>query len=467
MKNRGHNVNSGWIRKQSEYLNDIWEFLKCEKNVDDSSETSIVRVAHEISTNTTIVSSEGHGDEGKMDEEEDLAPPPPPSAMVSMTRAMKNMWHHGDHIPLVLPSKETISSFDRNDLYGTNENDLKHLLQYGSKSRANRSFDHMLMFVRLTSIGIRPKKEYITWCERQHFNTFASRVNHGEIVCNEYVTRALNDGIKFKCTSVCDEVGFIRFKDLDDHLYTLETYVTGFGTRHPRGYNTPDVPHMGSRSLHAMGGNMAALHLYTTWKDAIKLTKEHVHSVKVSINDVEKTEKTLRDWEAEGNDIDLIQSFRVNLEARVEETVKKLAEAEKAYTLVCTTRHKLKEKVVQALADVYIKYTYVTPGHLLSLRKTLAKPEPDHVAFVRTRVAEIQRRMQDNTMSVRRALIELDMWDGCGNIPSFTRASVNVSFACIARRIHPDKNDGRVEMDEHLDQFQRARNCLHQYLETT
>jgi len=216
-----------------------------------------------------------------------------------------------------------------------------------------------------------------------------------------------------------------------------------------------------------MGGNQSALKLYIGWRDAIKDAKARVRTVRVHLEGAESAQKALRDWEEQGTDPDLIQSFRVNWETRVEETVEELARAEKAYTSVCTTRKKLAGTVVQALADAYVKYPYVTPVHLLSLHKTLKNNlEPDHVAPVRTRVNELRRRMREITMSVRRALVELDMWDGCRNMPAFTRNSVSISFARAVRSIHPDKNDGRVETRAvQLEQVQNARNCLHQHLE--
>jgi hypothetical protein len=467
METRGESVNSGWLRGVSKYLDEIWDFNKDAAPAPAPAAALVVTSEGPPAVSSDVALCEDG--EGGDEEAPPPPPPPPPSSMVCMSQAMQSVWHSGNEIPLVLPLKSTTLGFDRNDLYGKNEAELKRMLHYAPQLGTTRTSDHSLMFVRLTAVGSPrgPKKEYITWCERCHFSAFASQVNHGEVVCNDYVTRALHKGVKFRCSSVCDEIGFLRMRDLDDQLYMLETYVSGFGSRHPHGYNTPDVPHMGSRSLHAMGGNLAALNLYIAWTDAIKLTKQHVRAVGLHVTQAVSAIRALNTWEAQGTDPDLIQSFRVNWETRVQEATEGLAEAEKAYTAVCTTRRKLTHKVVQALADAYVKYTYVHPLHLISLRKTLNKPEPDHVAPVRSRVQELQRKLKKTTMSVRRALVELEMWDGCRDMPHFTRASVNLSFARIARRIHPDKNEGRVvENDEHLEKYQNARNCLHQYIES-
>lgn len=319
------------------------------------------------------------------------------------------------------------------------------------------------MFVKLTTQGTAHPRSYITWCTRGNFRLFASHVNNRTVICNDRVTRALDNGARFLCTSVCDDVGFLRMQELDDVLYLLEGYIDGYGTRTPRGLNSDEVVHVYHRSLYHMGGNRVALQVYTKWKDAVQRTLLRVEKVKVCVKESLEALKACQEWEEKGTDFDLTEAFCVKWETKCTEAFSELARAEREFTAVWKLRRQLSGIIVTALADAYLHFT-TQPTHLLELRETLNAPEPDHVAQVRASVNDLRRLLAGRNMSVRNALIELELWDGKKSMPFFCRETVNQAFGRIARRTHPDKNPNPAE-HERPARFQEARDCLRNYLD--
>jgi len=452
MIDRGVIVHSNWARTTSTHLTEVWDFVK-----PTTPETSLV-VVPDAKTALVPVACEAPP-------AVDTPPPPPPKSMLTLTTAMRRCWFEGGELPLVAPlAADPPPAFDRNDLYHTNEHALHELVEEGVKAR---TFDNMLMFVRLTTGERRELREYITWCHRSELTTFATKVNHGHVRCNDKVSAVINGGGRFTLKPVCDEVGFLNMAELDNVLYLLEGYLDGYGTRHPAGLNPTEVPHLVHRSLNQMGGNLAALKMYAKWDEHVKRTKGHVTKVNLLVAEARKALAACEEWEARGTDRTLTEAFCVKWETKCEEATTALGRAENECTTARMMRHELGDKIVDALADAYVSSPFTTPTRLLNLRATLKSSEPDHVATARDNVSEIRRILEKRPTSVRKALIELDLWNGRGRLPSFTRQEVNSSFRQIARRIHPDKNPDRImsETPELLEKYQVARDCLQTYLE--
>ena len=458
---RGLIVSTGWVGAQCKYLQEIWSFLNPATAppvaaVAPSSTALVTTSTLTLAAPTTF----------PLAPEVLPPPPPPPTSMVLLTDAMRECWYRGVDLPLIAPSTNTLGDtipFDRNDLYCTNETALRELLEYGALPREQRELDHSLVFVKLSTGERKELREYITWCERRDLRTFASHINNHQVRCNDHVSHALNKGARFRCVPICDEVGFVRWDELDDMLYLLEGYMDGYGTRYPAGLNPREVPHMLHRSLNQMGGNRGALRAYAQWQEAVKRTLTRVAKVDTLIAESRGALRACQEWETRGTDFDLAEAFCVKWETKAGEADIELARAEREQTNVIKARRVLAGKIVDALTDAYVKSPYMTPTRLLELRATLQDPEPDHVKSVRVGVSELQRIIAGRGMSVRNALIELEIWDGKARMPFFCRETVNHAFRRITLRTHPDKNNN-VEQQELPQQFKDARNCLHSYL---
>ena len=434
LRERGVKCTTAWVRMHATHLESIWNSALATAPANDS-----------ITVVSTALATTSH------------PPVPPPTSMVTLTRAMRNLWYKNEALPLVMPPAH--ADFDRNDWYGTNLACLRRLLGYSSLAPSLRSADTSLMFVRLYN----GSREYITWCEKGEFVDFASKVNRGDVQCNDYVTRLIQSGTVFLCARVCDEIGHVDIEDVDDHLHLLEKYITAYGTRFPAGLNTTTVPHLGHRSLMYMGGNYIAMKVYIKWRETIQSANESVARIQHHLVSARATLNMCTSWAAAPNpDNELIESFRTKWEEQCNDAVRELARAEKIVAVATKLRMHLSTLVVDALADSYLKYPFLTPTFLLQLRVELQGASPDYLASARADVKTMLDEQSRHDMSIRRALIELEMWDGRNSIPFFTRQMVNTAFACIARRIHPDKTG--VASVELPAQFQRARDCLHEYL---
>ncbi len=457
---RGNVVNAKWVQTQCKHLHEIWSFINPDLSAEtDTPCTELVPIATSPSTLSLAIPSSAAT--------VDTSPPPPPLSMIYMRDALRNYWYKQVEIPLVAPpvthGVDDDIPFDRNDLYYTNEKELKKLLEYGALPREQLELSQSLMFVRLMTGEGRNLRQYITWCKRGEFHTFSSQVNNRDVRCNDYVTSAINKGLLFRVESVCDELGWMRIGDLDDFLYIMEGYIDGFGTRHPLGFNYSEVPHMVHRSLHQMGGNRAALQSYAKWQDAVQRTQARVGKVNALVEEAKKALKACQEWEEKNTDIDLAEVFCVKWETKCNESVAELMRAEKEFTNAWKARRQLNDNIVGALADTYINLPYIKPTKLLELREMLQLPEPDHVHNARVAVNELQRTLETRPMSVRAALIELELWNGKARMPFFCRKMVNQAFKRISLRIHPDRNNDPSEQGL-LEPFKQARTCLHNYL---
>lgn len=461
LTDHGTVVSSSWIRAQCKHLSEVWEFLNPNTRAPstDANETCSTTLAvcePSSGSGSSLVTAVASTDPLPP---APPPPPPPPQSMLAMQTAMRKQWYTGAELPLVMPQSSDVPQFDRNDLYYTNNQAMQELLMEAE----TRRFENMLMFVKLTTGERRDTREYITWCRRRDFQTLARQVNCGEVRCNDYVTCALNKGSRFIASPICEDIGFLTISDIDNILYILEGYLDGYGTRVPTGLNPSEVPHLAHRSLVEMGGNLAALKSYSKWDESVKRTKIRVSKVNVLVEEAGKALHALQEWESDGADFALTEAFCIKWEKTCEDAIAELARAEREYTAACTARRHLTSKIVSALADAYVNFPYIAPTRLLKLRTILQAPEPDHVQVVRGCVEEMRKLLDERQMSVRKALIELELWDGRGHIPFFTRKEVNCAFREIARRIHPDK--AKPDKSELPKQYQDARTCLHMYLE--
>lgn len=440
-------VSVDWIHRTLKHLEDIWSYNKSTQQLIPITPSDTAMVVEPLTPKTNASTTP-------------TSTPPPVvvSSMRAMTAAMRNMWYNGETLPFSMPDQDP--KFDRNDLYGTNEPCLRTLIYHSTL----RLPEHAVRFVRLASTT-HQMYEYVTWCESGEYETFAARVNREEVQCNAFVTQKVREGHVFNCYPVCDEVGFIHMHDLDDHLYLLEKYITAYNTRFmysQYGLNMSEVPHLGHRSLLYMGGNRTMLEMYIKWSAAIKKTKEMVKWIMRNVEEAHAVQEACEKWTACGTDDELSKAFHAKWEGKCEKAIMELTRAETLHQYTSVLHGRLKNQVVQALVDAYVKYPYMTPLFLIHLRQALEVPAENVLKAARDEVTKLRNQ---RSMSTRYALLVLKMWDGKADIPSYTRQDVNIAFARIARSTHPDKTGGVVgQMPE---QIQAARDCLHNSLESS
>ena len=437
---RGHDVTAQWITTQCKHLQELWTF------VNPGGVTSTAIVAAE----TVLVEAVAT---------ELPPPPPPPASMVTLSMAMRDLIYRGRRLPMVnmSPHQHKYSHFDRNDLYRTNMDAMHELLRVGGLSRAERVLDKSLMFVALSTGEGRGMKQYITWCQRGELRDFAARVNSRAVRCNDMVTRAIDKNARFRCDAVCDDVGFLRMTDLDDVLYMLERYHDEYGTRHPAGLNAAEVPHLMHRSLYMMGGNKAALDAYEKWELSVSGTTGHVTSV---LAHVELAKKALAAMDELRHDLDMTEALCVKWEQHCVDAAESLALAKREFTRSVLNRKTLKARIVSALADAVVMQFHT--ALLVQIREDLQSPEPNQLAGIDAQVAELTTL--SGHQSVRKALIQLEIWDGADHMPAFDREKVNSAYRGLVRKIHPDTNTNASDLAL-SEPYQLARDNLHAYLE--
>lgn len=115
-------------------------------------------------------------------------------------------------------------------------------------------------------------------------------VNQKQVVCNKYVTTALQNGETFtELEYVDDNIGNLMEDEVLDTLYFMEKYIGMMGTRHPKGFNMPDVNHLVHRSLRLLGGDWELLDVYGRWKKSEDRLRSHISTLRELAKEVVKT----------------------------------------------------------------------------------------------------------------------------------------------------------------------------------
>lgn len=382
-------------------------------------------------------------------------PPPPPTSMVEMTCAMKKLMYERTELPLVASSSGKSKGFtknqhrvdfDRNDWFLSNSSEMERL------TSCERGFDTSLCLVFLVSSRGR---KYLTWCERPQVSRFLHMVNQKQVVCNKYVTTALQNGETFtELEYVDDNIGNLLEDEVLDTLYFMEKYIGMMGTRHPKGFNMPDVNHLVHRSLRLLGGDWELLDVYGRWKKSEDRLSSHISTLRELVKEVVKTRSVF--LTSSPPDEEILHAMQKNIETRVDSLKQHLFVVKHHFETVRTHRDNLKKALIRTIADLTLHGRPISPK-LVTIRRELSEL-PDCIGPVEAEADMVSE------MDECRALKILGLWDGEGEVPFhlITRPTVKKAWNQVQKIVHSDKTGKKtVKDDEASNVISLARDYLY------
>ena len=408
-------------------------------------------------------------------------PPRIPESMETMTQVMRDKWYRNLAIPVSTSALPVAvgsgsSSFDRNDLYRTNQAQMRTLMMHNPNNNHDGQ-NLMIVCVTAHDVATGCVKKYVTWCTREEFSMFASDVGTGTVRCNERVQDLVSARCaRFEVTSLSDEMGYIdTLEDLDDFLYMLETYIDGEGARYPVGLNCSHVYHLTHRALYLMGGNVTALKLYESWQADTRRLNRAAADLVGRIDEMHTLHHNAHAHQPGGAhydtrpDPELEEAMKKTVQQRFVGLKRAMEIADQMMDKLKCTSKVLYDLTVEATASFMLNTVDVKPEFLIDLRKHLARPVNDVLERPRAMLRELE-----GAYHVRAALFILGMthrhltWGE--PLPPFTVAGVKAArHLLVTQNINPDKHDGasgsNQPVQDRLEQLNKAHDILVYHIE--
>ncbi len=369
--------------------------------------------------------------------------PPPPPSMIELATAMRGLMYACTPVPLVAPPKSGVldrkPDFDRNDWYLTNAASMEILV-----GEPRGVFEDRLCMVMLMG-----SRKYVTWCRRKHSSSLVSSVNSGRVELNRHATAAIQKGDLFTSMQVLDDdLGQLLMRDVDDVLFMMEKAASVHNTRLPRGFNVPPS-HLLHRSLHELGGEWRTLEAYGQWRRAESKLEAAISDACKTAKIAKKYRKMVRRSPCQA---DIVEAMNAKVDAKKKEAKLKNREARNTYDATMCERAKMKQAVVDAIADCMLNKREVS-ANLHELNARLARLlETKDLA-----VLDVDSKVGD-------ALKTLGMWSGSGPFPELTREAIKQASALAQKTHHPDKS-GKSRPTVYPEEISVAKAVLYNHCE--